>query len=152
MRFMPLLFLAFLAVPILEVYLLIQVGGIIGALPTIALVVLTAVLGVALLRHQGMATLARAQQSMHAGQMPAVELLEGIGLLVAGAFLLTPGFFTDTLGFLLLVPTFRRALAAWFIRRGMVQMGPGPGAGRGPGQGHGQPHVIEGEYRREDEP
>lgn len=144
----PLLLLIFLAVPIFEVYLLIQVGSVIGALPTVALVVLTAVIGVGLLRHQGLATLARAQQSLNAGQMPAIELLEGVGLLVAGAFLLTPGFFTDTLGFLLLIPTFRQALALWFIRRGALQVKPGAAPVREARDGR----VIEGEFRREDEP
>ncbi len=107
----PVLVLIFLVVPVVEIYVLIQVGQVIGALWTVLFVVLTAVIGVQLLRMQGIATLARAQQRMQSGQMPAGELLEGIGLVVAGAFLLTPGFVTDTLGFLLLIPAFRR----WII-------------------------------------
>jgi len=109
----PVLALIFLIVPIVEIYVLIQVGQVIGALWTVLFVVLTAVIGVQLLRMQGIATLARAQQRMQSGQMPAEELLEGIGLVVAGAFLLTPGFVTDGLGFLLLIPAFRR----WVIGR-----------------------------------
>ncbi len=109
----PVLALIFLVVPIVEIYVLIQVGQVIGALWTVLFVVLTAVIGVQLLRMQGIATLARAQQRMQSGQMPAEELLEGIGLVLAGAFLLTPGFVTDTLGFLLLIPAFRR----WVIGR-----------------------------------
>jgi UPF0716 protein FxsA len=103
----------FLLVPIVEVFLLIQVGGIIGAPWTILLVVLTAVIGVRLLKIQGVSTLARAQNKMQTGQMPAQEMLEGMGLVVAGAFLLTPGFFTDTVGFLLLFPPTR----AWLVSK-----------------------------------
>lgn len=154
MRPFSLLLLVFLAIPLLEVMLLIRVGGVIGALPTVALVVLTAVIGVALLRRQGLATLQRVQQSVDAGRLPAVEMVEGVGLLLAGAFLLTPGFFTDALGFILLVPALRRLLAAWVLRRGiLLQAGygrPGGGGpeGRGPDDGS---RTIEGEYRREDE-
>jgi UPF0716 protein FxsA len=154
MRPFSLLLLLFLAIPLLEVMLLIRVGGIIGALPTVALVVLTAVIGVALLRRQGLATLQRVQQSVDAGRLPALEMVEGVGLLLAGAFLLTPGFVTDALGFALLVPALRRLLAAWVLRRGiLLQTGHGrPGGGGAEG---GAPEdgsrTIEGEYRREDE-
>ena len=103
----PLIAFIFLAVPILEIYLLMQVGGFIGVGWTIFLVVLTAVIGVALLKIQGISTLNRAQQKMQANELPAREILEGMGLLVAGALLLTPGFFTDTIGFLLLFPPTR---------------------------------------------
>lgn len=154
MRPFPLLLLLFLAIPLLEVMLLIRVGGVIGALPTVALVVLTAVIGVALLRRQGLATLQRVQQSVDAGRLPALEMVEGMGLLLAGAFLLTPGFFTDALGFALLVPALRRLLAAWVLRRGiLLQAGCGGSGGGGP-EGRGQDdgsRTIEGECRREDE-
>ena len=103
----PLIAIIFLAVPILEIYLLMQVGGVIGVGWTIFLVVLTAVIGVALLKAQGISTLNRAQQKLQANELPAREILEGMGLLVAGALLLTPGFFTDTIGFLLLFPPTR---------------------------------------------
>jgi UPF0716 protein FxsA len=107
----PVITVIFLLVPIVEIFLLIQVGGIIGAPWTILLVVLTAVIGVRLLKIQGVSTLTRAQNKMQTGQMPAQEMLEGMGLVVAGAFLLTPGFFTDTVGFLLLLPPTR----AWLV-------------------------------------
>ena len=94
----PLLGVLFIAVPILEIYLLIQVGEAIGAGWTILLVVLTAVIGVWLLRIQGLSTLTRAQQRLQENQLPAREILEGMALVVAGALLLTPGFFTDTVG------------------------------------------------------
>ena len=106
----PLIAITFLAVPILEIYLLMQVGSFIGVGWTIFLVVLTAVIGVALLKAQGISTLNRAQQKLQANELPAREILEGMGLLVAGALLLTPGFFTDTIGFLLLFPPTRLLL------------------------------------------
>lgn len=97
------LFLLFLGIPLLEIYLLIEVGAKIGALPTVFLVVFTAVLGVFLLRIQGFSTLTRLRGTLAQGGIPAVEMLEGAVLLVTGALLLTPGFFTDALGFLCLV-------------------------------------------------
>ena len=109
----PILALAFLIVPIVEIYLLIKVGQVIGAGWTVALVVLTAVIGVWLLRLQGLSTLLRARQKLEHDELPAQELLEGVCLVVAGALLLTPGFFTDTIGFLLLLPPSRR----WLVRR-----------------------------------
>jgi UPF0716 protein FxsA len=109
----PVVAIIFLIIPIVEVYLLIQVGQVIGALWTIFLVVLTAVIGVWLLKIQGISTLMRAQQKMQSGQTPAREMLEGVGLILAGAFLLTPGFFTDTVGFLLLFPPIR----AWLVNK-----------------------------------
>jgi UPF0716 protein FxsA len=114
----PVIAVIFLVVPIVEIYLLIQVGQVIGALWTVFLVVLTAVVGVWLLKIQGMSTLMRAQEKMQTGQMPAQEMLEGMGLLLAGAFLLTPGFFTDTVGFLLLLPPIR----AWLVSKLVAHM------------------------------
>ena len=114
----PVIAVIFLLVPIVEIYLLIQVGQVIGALWTVLLVVLTAVIGVWLLKIQGMSTLQRAQQKMQNGQMPAQEMLEGLGLVLAGAFLLTPGFFTDSIGFLLVLPPTR----AWLVGKLVAQM------------------------------
>jgi len=111
------IFLLFLTIPLVEIYLLIKVGGVIGAPMTIFLVVFTAVLGAWLLRIQGFSTLRRMQQTIHQGGLPAVELLEGAMLLVAGALLLTPGFFTDAIGFACLVPAFRRALILYSMKR-----------------------------------
>ncbi len=139
------LFLLFLLVPLVEIYFLIQVGKVIGAGWTVFFVVFTAVLGAALLRMQGLATLNRVQQSLEQGRLPAIELVEGLMLLVAGALLLTPGFVTDTIGFVLLVPPLRRQAARWLIRKGLIGNGfpPGPSAGAG-GAGSG-PRTIEGE-------
>ncbi len=105
------LFLLFLTVPLVEIYFLIQVGQHIGALSTILLCILTAALGAILLRIQGILTLLRAQEKLRQGQIPADKLLEGLILLIAGILLLTPGFVTDVVGFLCLVPSLRSLLA-----------------------------------------
>lgn len=112
-----LLILIFLTIPIVEMYLLIKVGSVIGAPLTIFLVVFTAVLGAWLLRWQGFATIRRIQETISQGGLPAAELLEGAVLLIAGALLLTPGFFTDTIGFLCLIPPLRHAMVLYAMRR-----------------------------------
>ena len=149
---MPTLLVLFVTVPLAELFLLIEVGGIIGALPTIALCLLTAMLGAALLRQQGLQTLARARHNLDRGALPAVELLEGVALIVGGAMLLTPGLITDVLGFLCLIPVTRHwlvrlALARMAVRFGPAGPGPGDSAPHRDGAGH---HVIEGEYERRD--
>lgn len=101
----------FITIPLVEIAILIKIGSIIGAGYTIALVIGTAFLGVSLLRIQGISTLAKVQANISRGQLPATELIEGLILLISGALLLTPGFFTDTIGFLMLVPTLRQRLA-----------------------------------------
>ena len=113
------LLIAFLTVPILEIYLLFQVGGIIGAGWTILIVIGTAILGASLLRQQGLATWTRLTQSIAQGQLPPTMLVEGILLLLSGAFLLTPGFFTDAIGFLFLMPPVRILFARYLLHRGM---------------------------------
>lgn len=148
------LFLLFLCIPLIEIYLLIQVGEIIGALPTIFMVVFTAVLGVALLRWQGLATLTRMQTAMARGELPAVTMIEGVFLLVAGALLLTPGFFTDAIGFALLIPPLRQSLAQSLLLRGMFQAGGGFSGGstyEGQAEKTKGPKIIEGEYQRRDD-
>ena len=102
------LFLLFIITPILEMWLLIEVGGVIGAVPAIGLVFLTAAVGFALLRKQGFDTLSRGNWKMQQGQLPAQEMAEGLMLAVSGALLLTPGFVTDLIGFAGLTPIFRR--------------------------------------------
>lgn len=110
----------FIAIPILEMIILIKVGGLIGALPTIGLVVLTAVIGVWLLKMEGMATWVRVQEKLQSGEIPGVELLEGIMLIIGGALLLTPGFFTDIIGFICLIPGLRRPLARKLISSNII--------------------------------
>jgi UPF0716 protein FxsA len=142
------LFILFLAVPIIEIYFLIKVGDVIGAWPTVLLVVLTAVLGVWLLRWQGLTTLTRVQASLQRGELPAQAMLEGMLLLIAGALLLTPGFVTDSFGFLILVPPLRHHLAGWLLKHGLLQAGVPPRHPPGQPPGH---RTIEGEYEKRDE-
>ena len=138
-----LLLLLFVTVPIAEIYLMLEIGGAIGVIPTVGLVVFTAVAGAALVRAQGFSTIAQVRGSLEAGEVPAVAIIEGVFLLVAGALLLTPGFLTDAVGFGCLVPPLRRALAVRFVETRVVRPGgPPPQRPRG--------HVIEGEFERED--
>jgi len=95
--------------------ILLKVGSFIGAFYTVALVLMTAVIGVSLLKRQGLSAFVRANQKMQAGQMPVAEMGEGLMLAVAGALLLTPGFVTDGIGFLLLTPGVRGFLAAKWV-------------------------------------
>jgi len=117
MRFLLLLFIA---MPIIEMWLLISVGAEIGALATIGLVLATALIGAGLLRHQGLQTLWSVQRKLAEGQMPAREIFSGIILAVSGALLLTPGFVTDALGFAALVPGLRDQLAVLIMRKIVV--------------------------------
>jgi UPF0716 protein FxsA len=142
----PLITVIFLIVPIIEIYLLIQVGQVIGAGWTIFLVVFTAVIGVWLLRIQGLSTLTRAQHKLQQNELPAREILEGMGLVVAGALLLTPGFFTDAVGFFLLFPPTR----IWLVSRIAARMVVSTSVRVDTHQRH-QGDVIDGvKYRRED--
>lgn len=154
------LLLAFLTTSLAEIYLLLTVGGVVGVLPTVFLVVFTAVLGAFLMQTQGLATLARIQSSLGQSQVPAEPLVEGALILFAGALLLTPGFLTDTVGFLCLAPLTRRPLARWLLARASfraVAGGPArPGTWDQPTSENrppkpSRPRVIEGEFDREDD-
>jgi len=139
--------LFFVGAPLAELYLLIEVGSEIGAIPTIGLSVFTAILGGYLVRMQGFAVLFRAQAQMANQEVPAIELLEGALLLIVGLALLLPGFITDAIGFLLLIPPLRRWLVVrWLKSRGTLT----PAPGSQPGPETRPDRVIEGEYRRED--
>jgi UPF0716 protein FxsA len=105
------LFILFLIIPLIEIAILIEIGRAFGAGYTIVLVIGTAALGAALFRQQGLSTLAKVQMSTQEGNLPATELIEGLMLLIAGALLLTPGFFTDVFGFLVLIPPLRNKIA-----------------------------------------
>jgi UPF0716 protein FxsA len=140
------LLLLFTLVPFLELILLIWLGERVGLVPTVALVLATGVVGAALARHQGLATWDRFQSALAAGRLPGRELLEGFLVLIAGAFLVTPGILTDTAGFLLLLPTARRWLMRRFevrLRARMVVTG-APAASPGPG-------VIDAEFEVHDD-
>ncbi len=140
------LLFALLSVPLLEIYLLISIGALIGAGATIVVVILTAVLGAWLLRLQGLQTLARVRTAINHGELPALELIEGVILLVSGIVLLTPGFFTDAFGFIGLVPAIRRRAAAAIIRHFIS----GAQSQMHVHRAHG--NIIEGTYRTEDPP
>ena len=111
------LFLAFLLVPLIEIGLFIQVGGLIGLFPTLAIVILTAVVGTLLVRSQGQNALQRVQSSMQGMGNPGEALADGAMILFAGALLLTPGFFTDAFGFALLIPQSRAVIRAYLASR-----------------------------------
>ncbi len=113
------LLLAFLAVPVIEIGLFIQVGGLIGLWPTLGIVILTAILGSWLVRSQGARELMNLRQSFNDLRDPTEPLANGAMILLAGALLLTPGFFTDACGFLLLIPGIRAAVFRWL--RGRVK-------------------------------
>jgi len=178
---MPYLFLLFVIMPIVEIAVLIKVGGAIGGWTTIGIVILTAIVGTAMLRQQGMATLAKAQQRMQGGEMPAQQMLEGLLLLIGGVLLLTPGFITDFFGFCTLVPISREFLAKKLASRSMGNMnvfvggasinsgqGANPGGSTGLGGDKGpftagsagtvrrkpgtkESNIIDGDYKRLDE-
>jgi UPF0716 protein FxsA len=132
------LLLLFTVVPLIELFLLIKIGGVIGVVPTIAIVIGTGVLGAGLARWQGLAVLRRINDDMTAGRLPTDALIDGLLILVAAAVLLTPGLLTDTLGFVLLVPASRafarKAVAAGIARRVQVK----------------DPDVIDAEWFREE--
>ena len=107
----------FVTVPLVELFLLIEVGKGIGALYTIGLCLLTAAIGSALLRQQGLQTLARARVNLDRGTLPAIELIEGVALALGGVLLLTPGFVTDAIGFACLLPPTRHLLVRLVLRR-----------------------------------
>ena len=111
------LFLAFTIIPIIEIYLLIEIGSMFGALTAITLVILTGFLGAFLARMQGLQTLYRIQESLREGRMPSGELLDALLIGIAGLVLLTPGFLADSAGFLLLIPATRNAIKNWLRRQ-----------------------------------
>jgi UPF0716 protein FxsA len=155
---MRLLFLFFIVMPIVELMLLFEVGQRIGALPTIALVLLTASLGVGILRHQSSSTLRRAQDRLQSGELPGQEIIEGFLISIGGALLLTPGFITDLFAIFLLLPFTRRALVRQLLKNGRWQTWGGSATGftftrfgRGfpPTNGAGRGGIYEGEFTRD---
>lgn len=129
--------LALIGVPLVEIAVFIEVGGWIGLWPTLAVIVLTAVVGTWLIRAQGIGVVMRARRTIAEGGAPLREIFDGVCLVVAGALLLTPGFVTDAAGFLLLAPPFRNFAGIWAWQRW----------GRKVRVQQGEPGVIEGEYR-----
>ncbi len=148
------LFLAFLSIPLIEIALFIQVGGLIGLWPTLAIVILTAILGTWLVRSQGALAIANLRESFSDLRDPTEHLAHGAMILFSGALLLTPGFFTDAAGFALLAPPVRSAVYRWARKRVKVQkfeMGAQPGHRAPPNSGRaGRNDVIDGEYTEVD--
>ena len=147
---LPFALLLFILVPIIEIWLMIDIGSVIGAGWTVLAIISTAIIGASLVRYQGIGVYSRLNQTAARGEIPAMEMIEGLTLLISGVLLLTPGFITDALGFLLLIPPLRRWFALNMLKRFFIV----PGTSGKPGQG---PHdhdksieitTIEGEYRR----
>lgn len=115
------LFVLFIAVPLIEIALFIQVGGAIGLWPTLAIVIITALIGTNMMRAQGAAAMSDIKGSFNDMRDPTEPLAHGAMILFSGALLLTPGFFTDTIGFLLLIPAFRQVAFRWLKSRVKVQ-------------------------------
>ena len=144
-----LLLLLFVAVPIIEIALFIQVGGAIGTWPTIGIVVITAVVGTMLLRTQGIATLGNLQSSLGKGENPVTHIAHGALILVAGVVLLTPGFFTDAVGLALLIPQIRNIIikyGAERIKNGSFTVVQGDPFGKQDQRPPEDPDVVEAEY------
>ena len=163
---MPILLLIFIVVPLAEIAVFIKVGEAIGLGYTIAIVVITAIVGTALLRAQGFAAFQRAQNTLSEGRIPVDSVVDAVSLLTAGAFLLTPGMITDTLGFLLFFPAFRHGLAKWLFKKmaGRANFdvniftgaSAGPGANRDSSKGRGTHKesgpIIDAEFEPIDNP
>lgn len=162
------LLLIFVLVPVMELSVLIRVGEALGSWTTVALVIFTAVVGVSLVRSQGISTLMQVQQKLARGEAPGQEIVEGMMLAVAGLLLLIPGFVTDFLGLILLTPFTRIPVAGYFYKRmqqkakthGGFQAGFGPGMG-GQGNPFGQQggrspfddgNTFDGDFERKDDP
>ena len=111
------LLIAFTIIPIIEIFLLIEIGSMFGALTAVTLVILTGFFGAFLARMQGLKTLYRIQESLREGRMPSGELLDALLIVIAGLVLLTPGFLTDSAGFLLLIPATRNFIKYWLRRQ-----------------------------------
>ena len=107
------LFLLFLIVPVIEIYLLIKVGSLIGGIPTVAILLLISFLGAYLVRSQGFRIITQVREELARGRLPAAQLLDGALVLVGGILLMTPGFFTDFLGIFFLIPATRRLIKLW---------------------------------------
>ncbi|MCE9679273.1 membrane protein FxsA [Shewanella sp. AS1] len=158
------LLMIFVLVPVIELNVLIRVGENIGSWNTVGLVILTAVVGVSLVRSQGISTLLQVQQKLARGEAPGQEIVEGMMLAMAGLLLLIPGFVTDFIGLLLLTPLTRKPVVKLLYKKMQVRVSRQGGfqAGFGPGfhQQHQQSpfekdsskgHTIDGDYEHKDD-
>jgi len=150
---MAVLIVLFIILPLAELYVIYQVGDAIGILPTLALLVLDSLLGAWLLRTQGRATWNRFQATMQAGRIPHREVFDGVLVIFGGAFLITPGFITDIIGVLLLLPPTRSLFRRWLVRRGGHLFGFSIATGRrAPTSANGQDFDVEGTAYETDQP
>jgi UPF0716 protein FxsA len=147
LRYLPLIL--FLIFPILELYLMIQVGTEIGAIWTITIIVFTGVLGGLLLRQQGFSSMMRVRESMNRGEVPALPLFEGLVVVIAAIFLIIPGFITDAIGIFFLVTPIRQWLIRHFIRFQQIKPSTRPDS---PAPDKKPPkRIIDGEYTVDDD-
>lgn len=120
------LFLLFLTIPVIEIYLLIKVGHLIGGLPTVAILLAVSFLGAWLVRSQGFRIISQVRGELAQGRLPAAQLLDGALVLVGGLLLTTPGFFTDFIGIFFLIPATRRLIKLWlglWLQSGLARGG-----------------------------
>ncbi|WP_194756813.1 FxsA family protein [Aliidiomarina indica] len=154
----PVILFLFIVVPLVEIFVLIQVGQVIGGLNTILLLIVTAVVGASLVKSQGLRAWSQAQQRMAMGEMPGQQLAEGMIIFMAGVMFVTPGFLTDIVALVFLLPGFRQAFARKLMQRmqvhtvqghhsmhGSFRSGP-----RGPGEEPRGGRTFEGEYKDEE--
>ena len=145
MKFFQMLFLVLLIIPFAEIYLLLQVGSIIGAFWTIFLVMSTAASGAWLLRQQGFSTFQRFQENLTLGVIPAYEIIEGPIILLGGLLLITPGFITDILGLACLISPLRKKIAQYIIENRLIQS-----SGAFQQEKTTDKNVLEGEFKKDD--
>lgn len=138
-----------IGLPVVEITVFVKVAGLMGFLPAVGLAVVSGILGMALLRGQGLSTALRARSLLDKGVMPVAEVFDGICLMVAGGLLLFPGFVSDIAGLILLLPPVRAALRSWLVRRMPAEDVAPFGAGR---TGAAGPGVIEGEFHEVPDP
>ena len=162
----PIILLLFIFVPIIEIALFIQVGDAVGLWPTISLVLITAFVGASLVRSQGLQTLKSVQERLSQGEMPAQQIFEGVMLAVSGILLLTPGFMTDAMGMLVLLPVPRAIIAKYLMSKMVVKSVGGGGFGahsfgqnpfeqspfdRDSGHSDSDGNTFEGEFEKKDD-
>ena len=156
---MPLLFLLFIVLPIAELYVIIQIGGAIGVLPTLALLVVDSLVGAALARSQSRAAWERFNRALAEGRVPGREVFDGAMIILGGALLLTPGFITDIFGLCLLLPPTRALLRSFLTRSISKRAGTawrvttfGSARGPGPGPAPGRTYDYDGSAREVTDP
>ena len=110
-------FLLFIGVPALEVFLMIKIGGEIGALNTVSLILLTAIVGIYFAKLEGIKTMRSGVMNLYQNKIPIYEMISGASIAIAALLLIIPGFFTDTIGFLILVPFTRKILISFFVKK-----------------------------------